>query len=155
MGRKTRAGNVKTALYEITRELVAKREYSPTKAIAELRVRRGETIKADAADIEDYGLRAIAGVVKSKRTVELADGRRLRITQFDILEFEFEDGTREKRVVDLLESTARDIAHQVRPDSKTKRAKEKQKDSLDYILEMKTLGILDMKLIDYLKSKKD
>lgn len=153
MTARTRAREVKTALYEITKELVANRSYSPTKAISELRKRNGKEIQISSKDIEDYGLRAIAGLVRGKRVKSDEQGDLWRIKEFDTYTYKTDTGQYERRVVNVLDCSLEDYDNRIIPDKKPKLNNASEMTAEDYFREMREKGVTGITLRDYLRSR--
>lgn len=149
MVRKIRAGNVKTALYEITRELVAKGSYSTPNTVKELRSKYGKAVEADLQDILDVGLKVIAGIVRSRPNGNADQGdfaRELGIREFETFFFEGPDGKAESKVVNVLDSTLEVYDARVVPVRKPRTAPNVKDGSAKYFEEMREQGLIGVTL---------
>jgi len=111
MSRRTRAGHVKSALYEITKKLVAEGTYSTHLAVMELRRNHDKAIKADADDVRDVGLKVLAGRVRANRSGDPLQSDLLR--QAGLKEFEelviLDNGKRTRKTFNTLDMTVADF----------------------------------------------
>lgn len=157
MVRRIRAGNVKTALYGITKELVSKGAYSTPNAVRELRSKHGKAIDADIKDILDVGLKVIAGIVRSRSNGNADQGdftRELGIREFETFFFNGQDGKPEGRVVNVLDSTLETYDARVVPVRKTRATANAKEGAAKYFEEMREKGLKGVTLRSYLADRK-
>lgn len=157
MVRKVRAGNVKTALYEITKDLVAKGGYSTQNAVRELRSKYGKAVEDDLQDILDVGLKVIAGIVRSRPHGNADQGdltRELGIREFETFFFKGSDGKPESKVVNVLDSTLEVYDARVVLVRKPRAALNVRDGSAKYFEEMREQGLIGMTLRRYLADRK-
>ncbi|TPK52091.1 hypothetical protein FJ546_30830 [Mesorhizobium sp. B2-4-19] len=157
MVRRIRAGNVKTALYEITKELVAKGTYSTPNAVRELRSKHGKAVDADLQDVLDMGLKVIAGIVRSRPNGSADQGdltRELGIREFETFFFNGPDGKSESKVVNVLDSTLEVYDARVVPVKKSRAALNVKEGSAKYFEEMREQGLVGVTLRRYLADRR-